>query len=275
MNKNSKLPISLIVMTLNEEQMIGDCLDSVPWCNEKLVFDTGSVDQTKKVAEAHGAVFHSSSWEGFGKTKQKASPLAQNDWILSLDADERLSPELGEEIQNRFERLDPQQIYYFPRRSFYLNRWIGYGGWYPDYQARLFHRSFSNWNQAEIHEEVVPNNTSEKLQEKLSEKRIKPGSDRKFSKHLIHFVFRNLSHQVQTNNRYSSLQAEELFAQGKKFSLFKLLTKPWVKFIENYFWKRGFLDGLAGFVIAVGSGYSVFLKWAKLWELQNTSHLSS
>lgn len=261
MMENSKLPISLVVVTLNEQNMIADCLRSASWCSEQIVFDSGSTDETKKIAEHSGAHFYQGSWEGFGKTKKKAALLAKNDWILFLDADERLSSELQDEIQHQFSSLDPQKIYYFPRRSYHLGRWIGYGGWYPDFQPRLFHRAHSNWNDAEIHEKLVP----------LSGAVVpsgRPAKDQRFQSDLHHLVFRDLSHQVQTNDRYSTLQAQELNSSGETFSAFKLLTKPWVKFIENYVWKQGFRDGWPGFIIAVGSGYSVFLKWAKLWELQ-------
>ncbi len=261
MMENTKLPISLVVITLNEQKMIGDCLRSVPWCSEKIVYDTGSKDETKSMVQSLGASFVEGIWQGFGKTKKNASMLAQNDWILFLDADERLSPELKDEIQHQFSSLDPQKIYYFPRRSYHLGRWIGHGGWYPDFQPRLFHRQYSNWNDAEIHEKLVP----------LSSGRTsagRPPLNQRMNSDLQHLVFRDLSHQVLTNDRYSTLQAQEMHGSGKRFSFFHLLTKPWIKFVENYFWKQGFRDGLPGFIIAVGSGYSVFLKWSKLWELQ-------
>lgn len=264
MTKNTKLPISLIIIALNEEQKIQGCLRSAPWCDEKIVYDSGSTDGTQKLAEAEGASFISSQWEGFGKSKRKASLTAKNDWILSLDADERLSPELSQEIQQRFADLDPKKIYYFPRRSYHLGRWIRFGGWYPDYQPRLFHRAHSNWNDAEIHERIVAISESQTCSKGAG----KPVLDQKFKNDLQHYVFRHLSHQVQTNDRYSGLQAQELCDRQIPFSLFKLLTKPWVKFCENYFWKQGFRDGVPGLIIAVGSAYSVFLKWAKLWELQ-------
>ena len=261
MMENSKLPISLVVITLNEQNMIEDCLRSAPWCSEMIVYDSGSVDETKKRAQAAGAIVHQGPWEGFGRTKKKAALLAKNDWILFLDADERLSLDLKDEIQRQFSLLDPQKIYYFPRRSYHLGRWIDHGGWYPDFQPRLFHRNHSNWNDAEIHEKLVP----------LSGAQVpagRPPQSQRFCSDLHHLVFRDLSHQVQTNDRYSTLQAQDLYKSGKRSSVLKLIVKPWVKFAENYFWKQGFRDGLPGFIIAVGSGYSVFLKWAKLWELE-------
>lgn len=245
-----KLPLSLTVITKNEEKNIERCLRSVPFASEVIVVDSDSTDRTVELAQKLGAKVFVESWKGFGPQKQFAVDQAQYDWILSLDADEALSPELTAEILARFSSLDEKTGYLLPRRSYHLGRWIHFGGWYPDRQLRLFHKKFSRWDKAQIHEKVVTARTE------------------RFQSPLLHWVFRNLSHQVQTNDRYSGLQAENLFHNGKKFSLFYLLTKPLSKFIETYFLKRGFLDGMAGFIIAISAAYSVFLKWAKLWERQ-------
>lgn len=250
-NPPTKLPLSLVVITLNEEKNLKSCLDSVPFASDIVVLDSFSKDKTKDIAQAAGARFIEQSWLGFGPQKKKAVELARYDWVLSLDADERLSPELQLEIQQQFGGLEVKTGYLLPRISFYLGRWIRHGGWYPDYQLRLFNRQYSNWDQAGIHEKVAAPQTA------------------KLKGTIQHFVFESISHQVITNNKYSSLQAQYLFKSKKtRFSLFNLITKPWVKFIENYIYKRGFLDGLPGFIIAVGSAYSVFLKHAKLWELE-------
>tara|TARA_B110001454_G_C12723280_1_gene436285 strand:- start:39348 stop:40115 length:768 start_codon:yes stop_codon:yes gene_type:complete len=250
-NPTVKLPLSLVVITLNEERNLKGCLDSVPFASDIVILDSFSKDKTKEIAADVGARFFEQSWLGFGPQKNKAVELARYDWVLSLDADERLSPELQTEIIEQFESLNAKTGYLLPRISFYLGRWIRYGGWYPDYQLRLFNRQHSKWDEAEIHEKVLAPQTS------------------KFRNPIQHYVFNSISHQVVTNDKYSSLQAQNLFASKKsRFSIFNLLTKPWVKFFENYFYKRGFMDGLPGFIIAVGSAYSVFLKHAKLWELE-------
>lgn len=250
-NLAAKLPLSLVVITLNEESNVKSCIDSVPFASDIVILDSFSKDKTKEIVQALGARFFEQSWLGFGPQKNKAVELATYDWVLSLDADERLSPELQAEILQQFETLNEQKGYMLPRISFYLGRWIRYGGWYPDYQLRLFNRKFSKWDHAGIHEKVVAPHTS------------------KFKNPIQHYVFDSISHQVVTNDKYSSLQAQYLFKEKKnKFSVFNLVTKPWVKFVENYFYKRGFLDGLPGFIIAVGSAYSVFLKYAKIWEQQ-------
>ncbi|MBL7542675.1 MAG: glycosyltransferase family 2 protein [Bdellovibrionaceae bacterium] len=246
-----KLPISLVVITLNEEKNIRACIESAPFVSDIVILDSFSKDKTKEIAISLGARVFDQSWLGFGPQKNKATELATYDWVLSLDADECVSPELHAEIRQKFASLNSTTGYLMPRKSFYLGRWIMHGGWYPDYQLRLFHRQNSGWNQGEIHEKVESLKTE------------------KFQSCIQHYVFTSISHQVITNDKYSSLQAKQMHEnKSAAFSLFRLLVKPPVKFFENYIFKRGFMDGLPGFIIAVGSAYSVFLKHAKLWELK-------
>lgn len=250
-----KLPISLVIITLNEESNIVDCIESCDFVDEVIVVDSFSKDGTVKKAESLGAKVVSKEWKGFGPQKHLAAELAKNDWILSLDADERVSLELKKEIISRFSNLDPKTAYRLPRLSYYLGRWIRFGGWFPDYQTRLFNKTHSQWNQSLIHEKIDSAKTA------------------KFAEVIHHFVFSEISQHMLTNNKYSGLQALEMHNSGKKFSLFHWLTKPWVKFIECYFIKQGFRDGIPGFFIAVSAGYSVFLKWTKLWELSKVKKI--
>ncbi len=252
----SKLPLSLVIVTYNEERNLVRCIESVPMASEIIVVDSLSTDATVKIAEKYQAKVYAQAFLGFGKQKKLATDYASHDWVLSLDADEALSTELQQELMQRFTRLDPQCGYRLPRRSFHLGRWIRHGGWYPDYQLRLFNKKHSQWKEVEIHESVV----SLKVD--------------RFQTPILHWVFRDISHQVITNDKYSSLQAKELFLKNKKFSWAKLWTKPPTKFIECYFWKLGFLDGVAGLFIAISASYSVFLKWAKLWELERNVNKS-
>ena len=243
-----KMKISIVLITLNEESNISRCLNSVQWADEIVVYDSGSSDNTVTIAKNRGAKVVEGPWLGFGPTKRKASEFAKNDWILSIDADEEVPEALAYEIQRL--SLNENIVYSVPRLSYFLNRWIHHGGWYPDYQARLFNKRSTNWNQDLIHEKI----------EAIHQENL--------VNHLNHYVFKNIEHQIQTNNRYSGLLANKMFAGGQRFSWFHFLTKPLVKFFECYLLKLGFLDGWAGYVIARGAAYSVFLKWSKLKEKQ-------
>ena len=245
-----KVTISVVLISLNEESNIARALDSVSWAADVVVYDSGSTDATVDIAKKMGAKVIEGKWLGFGKTKKLASGHAKFDWVLSIDCDEELSPELAAEIAHKLPQLNETLAYRVPRLSNYLGRWIRYGGWYPDLQSKLFNRKFSNWNEAEIHEKV------------------EAAGYENLVACLNHYVFKNIEAQVRTNNRYSSLQAEDMHSKHRKFSWFHFFTKPLVKFVECYILKRGFLDGYAGFVIAANARYSVFLKWAKLRELE-------
>ncbi|HEY8272563.1 MAG TPA: glycosyltransferase family 2 protein [Pseudobdellovibrionaceae bacterium] len=246
----ASLPISLVVVTLNEEANIESCLQSVPFASDRVIVDSFSTDRTCEIAQKLGATVIQEAWRGYGSQKAFAVSKAKHDWILSLDADEALSPELQREIVEKFKSLNPEVGYELPRRSFHLGRWIHHGGWYPDAQIRLFHRQHSQWSNDALHEKV----------------QVK--SKQRLQHDLYHWVFDSLSDQVITNDKYSSLGAVNLCKSGKRFSFLKLLFKPWTKFMECYFLKQGFRDGLPGFIIAVGAAYSIFLRHAKLWELE-------
>ena len=247
----AKLPISLVIITLNEEKNIERCIRSAPFVSEVLVLDSGSTDKTCDIARSLGAKVVHAPWPGYRAQKQKGTDMAANDWVLSLDADEALSQELAAEIQSLFQSHEPSSAAFeVARRSFYLGRWINHGGWYPDYQIRLFHRKNAQWSEGNVHERIASHHSA------------------RLHKDLHHYPFGNLQKQIDTNNEYSSLASRDLAERQVRFSLFKLLVKPTFKFLECYVWKRGFLDGLPGFVIAVGAAYSMFLKWAKLWEKQ-------
>ncbi len=252
-----KLPISLVIVTLNEEKNIGRCLKSAPWADEILVLDSGSQDRTTEIAQNLGARVFSEPWRGYGPQKHRAAELAKNDWVFAIDADEEISADLSAEIVKKFSQLNSSTAYRIPRKSFYLGRWILHGGWYPDFQTRLFHRRFHQWNDQVIHEKVEAK------------------SQENFSFSILHYVFRDVSQHVITNNRYSELQAQQHLANGGKFSWFKFLTKPMSKFLECYFLKLGFLDGFAGYFIAVSAAYSVFIRWAKIKQFSDEkgSHL--
>lgn len=250
------MPISAVIICKNEEANIERCLKSLAWADEVIVYDSGSTDNTISIAQKMGAKVHQGAWLGFGSTKHEATNRAAHDWILSVDADEEVPEKLQQEILSKLSTLDINFVYKIPRLSFYLQRWIKHGGWYPDFQIRLFNRKTHQWNKAAIHEMVQP------IQGELEHVA-------QLDNHLHHYVFKNIEDQVQTNNRYSTLQAQMMFENGKAFNYFHLLTKPYVKFFECYFLKLGLLDGWAGYVIARNAAYSALLKWLKLQELYN------
>lgn len=243
--------VSLAIICLNEAANIERCIRSVPFADDIVVLDSGSTDRTREIAASCGARVFDEPWRGFRAQKQRATDLCKNEWVLSLDADEALSAGLQRELAQLFAAGPTADGYEMPRVSWNLGRWIRHGGWYPDWQLRLFNKTRASWQGGEhVHERVSATNVT-RLREPIE-----------------HWPFDSLSEQIATNNRYSGLGADELRARGAKFSLPKLIWKPCSKFLETYFLKRGFLDGMPGFVIAVGAAYSVFLKFAKLWELE-------
>ncbi len=249
----TRVRISLAVICQNEAANIERCLKSVPFASEIVVLDSGSTDKTCELAASMGAKIFKEEWRGFRAQKQRATELCENDWILSLDADESLSPELALEIEALLSSpfLRAHDGYEIPRLSWNMGRWIRHGGWYPDWQLRLFDRSKATWQGGEhVHE------------------RVSAKSSARLRAPLHHRPFADLSGQVATNNRYSTLGAIEIHSRGKSFVVTKMIFKPWSKFFETYVFKCGFLDGMPGFIIAVGAAYSVFLKFAKLWEIE-------
>jgi glycosyltransferase involved in cell wall biosynthesis len=244
-------PLSLVVITQNAEAHIARCLKSVPFASDIVVVDSGSTDRTLEIAKSLGARVFSEEWRGFGLQKKRATELAKTDLVLNLDADEALGEAAQFELQGLLSQTPRNDAFAFPRLSYHMGRWIRHGGWYPDWQLRLYDRTRANWSDDPLHEKVQAKEVI----------RLKSP--------ILHWVFKDLTDQVQTNNRYSGLGTDKLQRKGRRFRLFHLLTKPWVKFFETYFVKRGFLDGMPGFIIAVGAGYSVFLKWSKLWEREN------
>lgn len=247
-----KLPITLAVITLNEEGRIRECLESAPFVSEIVVIDSFSTDKTKEIAKSCGARVLERRFTNFREQKQYAADVATQPWVLSLDADEVLSLELQNEVRNLFHSPPKLNGYRMPRLSFHLGRWIKHGGWYPDYQLRLFKKSRAGWLKDLLHEHVKVEG---------------PVGTLKFE--IMHYVFRDLEDQIDTNNRYSSLGAQVLIQKKEKFSVLKLVFKPVGKFLECYIIKKGFLDGAPGFIIALGAAQSLFLKYAKLWESQS------
>jgi len=251
---DNRVPISAVVITLNEEHNIERCLQHLSFCKEIIVVDSGSRDGTVELAKRYTDKVFSVPWEGFAAQKNKAIEAASYKWVLSVDADEVVTADLQVEIRKLFRAGDPVLIacYSIPRKTLHFGRWIKHGGWYPNRLVRLFDKTRGKWEGEELHEKWVSTGVTGELQQDLE-----------------HHSFENLADQVNRNNRYSSLGAAKLQRQGNRFASFRLFTKPLSKFVETYVVKRGFLDGYPGFIISISAAYSVFLKWAKLWELEH------
>lgn len=255
------MKISAVIITFNEEDKIADAVKSVAWADEIIVVDSESTDRTRKIAETFGAVIFQKKWEGFSKQKQFAVDCAANDWIFSLDADERVSNELKREILQLKNRLEDNSAdgYKIPRLSFYMNRPIRHGGWYPDWQLRFFNRRKGEWKDVLIHESV-----------QMSEKSIV----KKLRGDILHFSVEDVSHHHRMiGMRYAPLAARQMFECGKRASALKICTVGMTTFLQNYIIKAGFLDGLAGYTIARFAAHHAFLKYSLLREMHRTNQM--
>jgi glycosyltransferase involved in cell wall biosynthesis len=242
--------ISAFVVCGNEEHNIERCLASLSWVDELVVVDSNSSDGTPEIARKHATHFEQQAWQGYREQKEYAASLTTHEWVLYLDADERVSDELREEIRAALSDPGDSVAYRMPRRTFYLGRWIRHGGWYPDYCIRLFRRDKGRFGGVNPHETWVPDGVLETLR-----------SD------LVHYTYRNLSDHVQRVDRFSDIAARSLVERGMTGGLWwRMLVRPPLKFLSSYFLKLGFLDSLPGLLIAVNSAYNVYLRHAKVWE---------
>jgi glycosyltransferase involved in cell wall biosynthesis len=246
-------PITATIITLNERDNITRAIESVKWADEIIVVDSGSTDGTVEIAQKLGARVVHNPWPGYGKQKNFAQSLATHDWILNVDGDEMVPEGLKLEIQKALADVATGKSSYkgfrFPRKNFYLGKWIAHGGWYPNYLVRLAHKKHASWSEPHVHEAL--------------EVRGEIGT---LSEALHNYSFPSIQDQVLTNLKFSKLGCEDLRKKGKEASVLKLVLKPIGKFIETYFLKRGFLDGLPGFIISVNAAHSMFLKYAYLCE---------
>ncbi len=249
--KLTEVKLTVTIITLNEETNIARALKSASWADEVLVVDAGSTDQTVEIAKKMGARVLTHEWKGYGQQKNLAQAQAKNDWVLSLDADEEVTPALRKEIERCLESVAQtgEAGFWIPRKTWYLNRWVMHGGWYPNSLVRLANRKNARWTEPHVHEEL-------KVEGKLGEIR----------EPILHYSFPSIASQVETNLRFAHLGCQDLQHKGTRSSLPKLLLKPLGKFFETYFIKLGFLDGLAGFVISMNAAHSMFLKYAYLLE---------
>lgn len=241
--------ITAVIIVKNEEHQITYCLETLNWVDELVVVDTGSTDRTVELAKQFTPKVYEIEFKGYGHAKNYGIKMATGEWILSIDADERIPPELRREIQNILREESDREGYYIARKPFFLGKPILHGGWYPGYVLRLFKREKGFFNSRRVHEEV-------KLSGRVS-----------YLRHpILHYTDPNLNHYLDKMNLFTSLAADELAEKGERFRLFRLLCNPPFMFLKMYLLKLGFLDGMRGFLVAVLSAFHVFVKYAKLWE---------
>ena len=245
-------PVSVTIITLNESAHIAAAIDSAAWAEEIVVVDAGSTDDTVARARAKGARVFSREWTGYIDQKNHAATLASHDWIFSLDADERITPALAAEIRQLLHEEPARRGYRVPRVTFHLGRWIRTTDFYPDFQTRLYDRRAARWRGKYVHESVQVD-----------------GGAGHLTSELQHYSYRDLADHLDRINRYSTLAARQMHEAGRRAGLLDILLHPPAAFVRNYLVRRGFADGTTGLVLSLVNAYSVFLKFAKLWELQN------
>ena len=246
--------LSVTIITLNEAAHIGTAIDSVAWADEVLVVDSGSTDATADIARTKGAVVLHRDWSGWIDQKNFATERAAHDWILSLDADERVPAPLAGEIREVLSSEPPMRGYRLPRVTFHLGKWIRTTDFYPDYQTRLYDRRAARWKGQYVHESVAVD-----------------GPVGRFRHDLEHYSFRDLRDHIDRVNQYTTLSARQMHEAGRRAGMFDLVVHPFAAFLRNYVLRFGAMDGTAGLIISIINSYSVFLKFAKLWELQSQS----
>jgi glycosyltransferase involved in cell wall biosynthesis len=245
------MQISACVISFNAEHGIDAALRSLAGvADEIIVVDSHSTDETAKIARRHTERVYERAWTNYADQKNYGNSLASHLWILSLDADERLSPALRDEILGLKDGTPDCAAFSMPRQVFYLGRWIRHSGWYPDRRLRLFRKDAARWEGEYVHESLVLD-----------------GRARPLSGIIQHFSYRNIGEHVERINTFSGLGAQKLYAARKKCRWFHLVLLPAARFLKSYVLRLGVLDGFAGLVISTLNGYAIFLRYAKLREI--------
>lgn len=246
----TRQPLSVVIITLNAASQLADCLASVGFADEVVVVDSGSTDGTCELAAAAGARVIAQDWLGFGRQKQFAVEAAGHDWVLCLDADERVSDELRQAIENSLASTSTVAAYRFARCNRFLGRYLRHGEGYPDWSLRFFDRRQARWSDDAVHEKVLTGGPVATL----------PGD-------LLHDSAETLASYLAKQNRYTSLAAEMAVAAGKRASAGRLVFSPLVRFVKFYLFRQGFRDGLPGLIHITIGCFNSFCKYAKMREL--------
>jgi glycosyltransferase involved in cell wall biosynthesis len=244
--------VSVTIITKDEEADLGAAIASVTWADDILVVDSRSSDRTVEIARAAKARVIIRDWPGYIEQKNFAASQAAHDWILSIDADERVTPELADEIQRTLHN-PVHAAYQLPRLTWHLGRWIRATDWYPDYQTRLYDRQRARWTGKYVHEAVTVN-----------------GSIGRLTADLQHFAYRDIADHLETIDRYTTYAARQMQESGRHASLRHLAFHGPLAFLRNYVARGGFRLGAVGLIVSMMNAYYVFLKYAKLWQLQSS-----
>ena len=243
--------LTVVTLTLNEERNITECLAKVQWADQRLVVDSGSTDRTVELARAGGAEVMQIEWKGYGHARNLALERASGDWVLWLDADERVPEALSGEIRQILATNDTQVSgYELARRAYFLGKWIRHCGWYPGYIVRLFRKGKAHFTETLVHEALTVD-----------------GPVGRMKNDLLHFTDHDLEQYFRKFNSYTSLAARDMAAARRSAGIADLLFRPPFMFLKMYVLRGGFMDGIHGFVLCVVSSAYVFVKYAKLWEL--------
>lgn len=245
----NKLKISVAIITKNEEKRLPDCLNSVSFADEIVVVDSGSTDKTIQIAESFGCRVYVEEWKGFGNQKNSAIQKCTNDWVLALDADERVPPLTRDSIADVL-KSPSESAYSFKMKHFIDNRWLKHGGHWPDWHIRLINKNKGAFC-GEIHEKWI----------------TKEGYG-KIDAYIEHYGFSNYSDMLRNVNDYSSIAAKELFEKGKRVNMLTPIIHGIAMFLKTYIFQKGILDGFDGLIMAVAKANGSFFKYAKLYELQ-------
>jgi glycosyltransferase involved in cell wall biosynthesis len=242
--------LSVTVITRDEAANLAAALDSVAWADEIVVVDSESADATVAIARRYTSKVLVAPWPGYVAQKNRAAAEASHDWILSIDADERVSPELAVEIRALMQSEPAAMGYRIPRVTFHLGRWIRSTDWYPDHQLRLYDKRRGGWTGRLVHESVKVD-----------------GAVVDLAGELQHYAYRDLSHHLQTMDRYATLAARQMHEDGRTAGWLDLAVHPPAAFLRNYLLRGGIRDGVPGLIISTLNASYVALKFAKLWEL--------
>jgi len=248
----SPVTLSAIVITRNEAHNLQDCLASLRgWVDEIIVVDSQSTDNTVAIAQQHGAqVSQPADWPGFGPQKNRALDLATCDWVLSIDADERVTPELALEIQHVLASAETGVAYQVPRLSWYCGRFIQHAGWQPDHVLRLFKRGTAKFSNDLVHERVVTERPVVSLQHQL-----------------LHYSYLNFSQVLAKVETYSTASAQQAYARGKRSSIMGAIGHGVWAFFRTYVIRAGFLDGAHGLALSISNAETSYYKYLKLWQM--------